>query len=127
MPKISTMTFPGPHPLSEPETKALHKHMEKIRPDVLSAISVHSYGKDIYYPKVTENIKKYRSFFIFISILRNIDHSLSSSSQGWLSPDDPEQFSEDRIELYKKFAGAFNKALNFKYVLIDNEPLPLFR
>ena len=40
-----------------------------------------------------------------------------------MSPDDPEQFSEDRIELYKKFAGAFNKALNFKYVLIDNEPL----
>ena len=55
---ISTRTFPGPHPLSEPETKALHKHMEKIRPDVLSAISVHSYGKDIYYPKVTEKIKK---------------------------------------------------------------------
>ena len=54
--KISTRTLPGPHPLSEPETKALHKHMEKIRPDVLSAISVHSYGKDIYYPKVTENI-----------------------------------------------------------------------
>ena len=38
-----------------------------------------------------------------------------------MSPDDPEQFSEDRIELYKKFAGAFNKALNFKYVFIDNE------
>ena len=36
-----------------------------------------------------------------------------------MSPDDPEQFSEDRIELYKKFAGAFNKALNFKYVCID--------
>ena len=35
-----------------------------------------------------------------------------------MSPDDPEQFSEDRIELYKKFAGAFNKALNFKYVWI---------
>ena len=56
MSKSSTRTLPGPHPLSEPETKALHKHMEKIRPDVLSAISVHSYGKDIYYPKVTENI-----------------------------------------------------------------------
>ena len=54
--KSSTRILPGPHPLSEPETKALHKHMEKIRPDVLSAISVHSYGKDIYYPKVTENI-----------------------------------------------------------------------
>ena len=40
-----------------------------------------------------------------------------------MSPDDPEQFSEDRIELYKKFAGAFNKALNFKYVFIDNDPL----
>ena len=54
--KCSTRTLPGPHPLSEPETQALHKHMEKIRPDVLSAISVHSYGKDIYYPKVTKNI-----------------------------------------------------------------------
>ena len=40
-----------------------------------------------------------------------------------MSPDDPEQFSEDRIELYKKFAGAFNKALNFKYVFIDYDPL----
>ena len=56
MTKISIRTLQGPHPLSEPETKALHKHMEKIRPDVLSAISVHSYGKDIYYPKVIENI-----------------------------------------------------------------------
>ena len=42
-----------------------------------------------------------------------------------MSPDDPEQFSEDRIELYKKFAGAFNKALNFKYVCIDMIMIPL--
>ena len=38
--------------LSEPESQALHKHLKRIRPKILSAISVHSYGRDIYYAKV---------------------------------------------------------------------------
>ena len=38
--------------LSEPESQALHNHIKKIKKKILSAISVHSYGQDIYYPKV---------------------------------------------------------------------------
>ena len=38
--------------LSEPESLALHNHIQSIRPALLSAISIHAYGKDIYYPKV---------------------------------------------------------------------------
>lgn len=38
--------------LSEPETLAVHKHIKKIRNKILSAITIHSYGQDIYYPKV---------------------------------------------------------------------------
>ena len=37
-----------------------------------------------------------------------------------MSPDDPEQFSEDRIELYKKFAGAFNKYAGMEEIFCIN-------
>ena len=44
---------PGVFPaLSEPETQTVHKHIKKIRNKILSAITIHSYGQDIYYPKV---------------------------------------------------------------------------
>lgn len=48
----STSVYKGSHPLSEPESQALHNYMKKSRKKILSAISVHSYGKDIYYPKI---------------------------------------------------------------------------
>ena len=38
--------------LSEPETISLHRHIKTIRSSLLTAISIHSFGKDIYYPKV---------------------------------------------------------------------------
>ena len=44
--------------LSEPETKALDKHMGRIKDKTLLAISMHSYGKDIYYPKVKHGFIK---------------------------------------------------------------------
>ena len=38
--------------LSEPESLALHRHIQTVRDSMLTAISIHSYGKDIFYPKV---------------------------------------------------------------------------
>merc|ERR1711934_766080 len=79
-----TGVYKGPTPLSEPETLALHKHIKTIRPELLSAISVHSYGKDIYYPK------------------------------GYLEKGDPDQIRGDERKFLRRFAGIFNKALNFR-------------
>jgi len=76
--------YKGSHPLSEPETIAIHKHLEGIAKNVLLAISVHSYGQDIYYPK------------------------------GYLRKGHPKQIKGKRRLHIQKFAEAFNKALNYR-------------
>lgn len=43
-------TFKGEKPFSEPETCALRNWMEKLRPQLLLFISLHSYGQAIMYP-----------------------------------------------------------------------------
>jgi len=79
-----TSVYKGSHPLSEPETVALHRRFEKIKDKVLLAASIHSYGKDIYYPK------------------------------GWLSADHEEQIKGKERDYLRDFAEYFNKALDFR-------------
>jgi len=79
-----TNVFKGVKSISEPESKAIAKHMEKIKDRTLLAISIHSYGKDIYYPK------------------------------GWLDKDDPDQIRGKDRERLRDFAKFFNKALGFR-------------
>ena len=89
--------------MSEPETQALHEHIKKIRPEMLSAISVHAYGKDIYYPKV-----RLCDFLMTINI---------SLYQGYLDKSDPDQIRGEERKFLRRFAGVFNKALNFRYLV----------
>ena len=90
--------------MSEPETQALHSHIKKIRPEILSAISVHAYGKDIYYPKV----RKLWDFLMTVII---------SFYQGYLDKSDPDQIRGDERKFLRRFAAIFNKALNFRYLI----------
>merc|ERR1711974_225829 len=76
--------YKGPHALSEPESKALHRIVTKLRPRILLAVSIHSYGKDIYYPK------------------------------GYLPTNHPDQIRGAAKDYLRDFANAFNKALKFR-------------
>jgi len=76
--------YKGSHPISEPESLTLHSHLSEVKQNVLSAISIHSYGKDIYYPK------------------------------GWLSTDHPEQIQGKEKKRLREFAEYFNQALGFR-------------
>jgi len=76
--------YKGPHALSEPESKALHKLVTKLRDRILLAVSIHSYGKDIYYPK------------------------------GYLPTDHPDQIQGEAKDFLRDFADAFNEALKFR-------------
>merc|ERR1719334_822831 len=80
----STSVYKGYKPLSEKETKALNKHFNKIKHKTLLAISVHSYGKDIYYPK------------------------------GYLPTDHPDQIKGREKKYLKDFAEYFNQELGFR-------------
>ncbi|XP_023329357.1 zinc carboxypeptidase isoform X2 [Eurytemora carolleeae] len=75
--------YRGAHALSEPETLALDKHISSLDDKVLAAISIHSYGKEIYYP------------------------------QGWLPDDHKNQIKGENKTLLTDFADAFNEKLKF--------------
>jgi len=76
--------YKGPRALTEPESKALDRLVTKLRDRILLAVSIHSYGKDIYYPK------------------------------GYLPTDHPDQIQGEAKDFLRDFAEAFNKALNFR-------------
>ena len=88
--------------LSEPETQAVHKHIKKIRNKILSAITIHSYGQDIYYPKV-------RPTYIFTIIGFKL-----GIFKGFLKVDHPDQIKGKSVRLLRGFAKAFNKALKYR-------------
>merc|ERR1719153_159074 len=78
-----SVEFKGIKPLSEPETRTIARHIMGIRDRTLLAISVHSYGKDIIYPK------------------------------GWLKTNDPDQIKGREKQWLRNFAEYFNKPLGF--------------
>jgi len=76
--------YKGPNALSEPESKVLDSLVTKLLDRILLAVSIHSYGKDIYYPK------------------------------GYLPNDHPDQIQGKAKEFLRDFANYFNKALHFR-------------
>ena len=94
--------YAGAAPLSEPETAALHRHLDSLQPgSVLAAVSVHSYGRDIYYPKVGHDRTVVR---------------LGSAVQGWLAANHPDQLAGRQLAWLRDFAKHFNRALGFRCV-----------
>ena len=75
--------------MSEPETLALHKHIKTIRPELLSAISVHSYGKDIYYPKVGKLLNHHLVMMIVRVIWKKVILTRSEETRESFSEDSP--------------------------------------
>jgi len=75
--------YRGPHPLSEPETKILDKHITSLGNQIIGAFSIHSYGQEIYHPK------------------------------GWLLDEDEDQIQGKDRELLEEFAKFFNKPSKF--------------
>jgi len=75
--------YKGSHPLSEPETYTLDKHISSLKDRIIGAFSIHCYGEDIYYPK------------------------------GWLRADAADQIKGAPIHRLVEFAQAFNKELKF--------------
>jgi len=89
--------YRGPHPLSEPETKILDKHITSLGDQIIGAFSFHSYGQEIYHPK------------------------------GWLSDEDKDQIHGTPRKLLEEFAEFFNKPMKFGignvYTLLGTEDL----
>jgi len=79
-----TSVYKSHKPLSEPESQAVHKYIKKHRQKILSAISVHAYGREIYYAK------------------------------GYLESDHPDQIKGPQRDLLREFAKYFNKALDYR-------------
>jgi len=77
--------YKGEKYLSEPETQALDNYVREIRDNLLSAISVHSYGAVIDYPN------------------------------GWMFEGDPGQVKGKDLERLRKFVTGFAKRLKYKY------------
>ncbi|KAH8338240.1 hypothetical protein KR074_008079 [Drosophila pseudoananassae] len=48
--KINRNTFKGDRPFSEPETRAMRNMLERLSPNLLFFLSLHSYGQSIMYP-----------------------------------------------------------------------------
>ncbi|KAH8380025.1 hypothetical protein KR009_008539 [Drosophila setifemur] len=48
--KTNRNTFKGEHPFSEPETRAMRNTLERLSPNLLFFLSLHSYGQCIMYP-----------------------------------------------------------------------------
>ena len=66
----------------------------------MAALSIHSYGQDIYYPKV-------RSTFYGLILV-------DAEFQGFLKSDHEEQINGREKEFLLSFANHFNKALNYR-------------
>jgi len=81
--------YKGPKPLSEPESQTLHSHIEANKDRILSAISIHSYGKVIVIPK------------------------------GWLPHDDPDQMNDVDKKRMDGLANVMAKPLGFDIGHVD--------
>jgi len=81
--------FRGPHPISEPETKVLDKHVTSLGNQVIGAFSIHSYGQEIYHPK------------------------------GWLVDKHAEQIKGKDRSLLEDFADYINEHINFGVGNVD--------
>lgn len=76
--------YKGSHPLSEPESMAIHQYLKENVKNILLAVTVHSYGKDIYFPK------------------------------GYLVQGHPDQIKGKQRKYVVEFAEGFNKALGYR-------------